>query len=138
MCRKRMSNVRLPAAGLCGSIHIEDLTTHPTRGREVKNGIGHIAHLDHFLRGVQCSDKVQRLIHVRRRVHHARRDGVEPNAFLCILDCQAARYCIQFPFVIIGTEAFSPATGLSAWDAEMLTTHPDSCFSICFTLSCVM
>ena len=42
------------------------------------------------------------------------------------------------PFVIIDTEAFTPETGWSASDAEMVTTLPDFWVSICLTASWVM
>ena len=38
------------------------------------------------------------------------------------------------PFVIIETEPFTPAIGRSASAAVMVTTHPDFCFNISFTV----
>src|ERR1700740_23362 len=42
------------------------------------------------------------------------------------------------PFVIMEIEPFTPAIGRSASAAVMLITQPDFCFSISFTVRCVM
>ena len=58
-----------------------------------------------------------------QRCVHGTRNRVEADTLFCVLVCKTLGYGIQATFVIIETEAFPRAMGLSASDPEMVTTQ---------------
>jgi len=61
---------------------------------------------------------------MQRRVDGAGGNDVKSNVLFCVFKSQASYDAFRPPLVIIGTEAGTPAMGLSASAALMLTMLP--------------
>jgi hypothetical protein len=99
---------------------------------QVKNGIDNILYRRLFHTWLQR--RGVGIIAVHWSIHFA---GATTLKRMPSLAYSIARFWVaEFkpPFVIIETEPFTPAIGRSASAALMLTTHPDFCFSISFTV----
>jgi hypothetical protein len=51
-------------------------------------------------------------------------DRIHPNVVFCVLKREASLDGVEGPFLIIGTEARTPAIGCSAKEVVMVTTLP--------------
>ena len=76
---------------------------------------------------------------VQRRIDNARRDRVKANLSFAYSLARLSVIVSMPPFVIIGTDAGTPVTGLSASAALMVVTLPPLPWaSICRTAACVI
>ena len=120
---------------MSAAIHVEYLSGYLSCVCQVENSLDNVLYLHDFPHRLKCLKKVLGIILVQWCVDGAGSHRVEADAFLCVLDCETSRPVFRPPLVIIETEALRPAMGLSASEPEMVTTFPDFCFSICFTVS---
>lgn len=80
---------------MSATVHVQHLSRYLARLREIENRVDDVLYLPYPAHWLQRLENVFRIILMRRCTHDARRDGVEANASLCILDCELTRHRIE-------------------------------------------
>src|ERR1700722_8677054 len=128
----------LPTTAVRAAVDVQNLARDLPRVSQIQNGVDDVAYL---------SDASHRLQRTEISLPFCSCSGVSttpgatalkriPCFAYSIARCRVTVF--KPPFVIMETEPFTPAIGLSASAAEIVTTQPILCFNISSTASCVM
>jgi hypothetical protein len=90
---------------------MQDLSGYLVCPRHVENGVDNVFYLHDFPHWLKRLENVLGIILVHECVRDPGVYGVEADTLFYVLDGETPGQCIQLPFVIIESEAFSSANG---------------------------
>src|SRR5262245_19021565 len=81
----------LPVAGVSAAIDVQGIAGHELGRLKVQHGIDDLPHLTHPPHGVQPDEGGVRLAWVHWGLDDARRDRIDANTTVSVLDCERSR-----------------------------------------------